>query len=254
MKLGIMQPYFLPYIGYFQLINVVDKYILYDNINYMKKSWVNRNRFLKINNGPSFFNIPLKDKSSFKKINEIELLDNDIWRKQILNSIFFNYKRAKYFSAVYPLIETIVLHSTNKLSDLNSNCIVSICKYLGINTEIIIDSSKYNYIEEKLSSTVLNNLNFPEIELLYLEKKVVRILEICKIERASTYVNAIGGKSLYSKDDFTQNGIELKFIESKPIKYKQFDNNFVSDLSIIDVLMFNSVEEINVLLNSFTLI
>jgi hypothetical protein len=251
MKLAIMQPYFFPYIGYFQLINAVDKYILYDNVNFIKKAWLNRNRHLLINNNSSYFYVPLKEKSSFKKIHEIELLDDDKWKRQIIKSIFFNYKKAKYFNDVYPLIEYVINYPTNKLTELNFQSIKSVCDYLNIKTELTVDNIKYYELEKRLTAKNLDEKNFPDLKLLDWQHKIVRIIEICRMEKAKIFINAIGGLELYSKDIFLKNGIDLKFIKTKKIKYKQFDNEFVPDLSIIDVMMFNSPDEIRRLLNEY---
>ena len=111
-----MQPYFFPYIGYFQAINAVDKYILYDNLNFIKEAWMNRNKYLIKNGTACYFHAPIKEKSSYKKIHEIELIENDKWKKKILHSLFFNYKKAKYFDDVYSLVSDVINYQTNKLS------------------------------------------------------------------------------------------------------------------------------------------
>jgi hypothetical protein len=254
MKIAIMQPYFFPYIGYFQAINVVDKYILYDNVNFIKKAWMNRNRHLLKNANSCYFQVPLKKQSSFRKIHEIELIEDDKWKKQMLKSIFFNYKRSKYFDDVYPLIEYVINYQTNKLTELNFQSIKSVCNYLKIKTEITADSVKYNDIEIKLTAKNIDEKDFPDLKLIDWQRKVIRILEICRIERANIFINAIGGINLYSKNVFLQNGIDLKFIKTKNIEYLQFDNDFVPDLSIIDVMMFNSPEDIRRLLNEYELV
>jgi len=249
-----MQPYLFPYIGYFQAINEVDKYILYDDINFIKKAWINRNKHLLKNGDCTYFLIPLNKKSSFKKINEIEIIENNIWKRRILKSIFFNYKKAKYFESVFPLIEDVINYPTNKLTEINYQSIKSVCDFLEINTVISKDSFKYKDIESKLSNDEINKNNFPDLMLHNWDRKVVRILGLCRIEKANIYINAIGGLNLYSKDDFSLNGIDLKFIKTKSIKYMQFSNDFVPNLSIIDVLMFNSKRDIKEMLTQFMLI
>jgi hypothetical protein len=254
MKLGIMQPYFFPYIGYFQAINATDKYILYENVNFIKKGWMNRNSHLLKNNKSCYFIVPLREKSSLKKINEIELHEDDKWRKQILNRLFFNYKKARYFDVVYPLIEFVINYPTNKLAEINYQSIKKVCEYLSIKTEITKECAKYADIEEQLMSEEINKNDFPSLKLENWDHKVVRILEICRRENANIYINAIGGIELYSKNIFLQNNIDLMFIRTKKIEYKQFNNEFIPNLSIIDVLMFNSIEKTNELLNEFDLI
>lgn len=249
-----MQPYFFPYIGYFQAINSVDEYILYDNLNFIKDAWMNRNKCL-LKNGESFnMTVPLKQKSSFKKIYEIEIFDDFKWKKKLLNSIFLNYKKAKYFEDVYPLVEKVVNYPTNKLTELNFQSIKCVCDYLDIQTKITVDCSKYNDIENKLHKTDIDENDFPNLKLNDSPTKVVRVLEICRIENVDEYINAIGGINLYPKEVFSENGITIKFIKTKDIKYNQFDKDFVPNLSIIDVIMFNSIEETKLLLDEFELV
>jgi hypothetical protein len=254
MKLAIMQPYFFPYIGYFQAINAVDKYILYDNLNFIKDGWMNRNRFLLKNGDPCYFRVALKEKSSFKRIYEIELIDDKRWKKKMLGSVAHNYKKAEYFEEVYDLIEKVINYPTNKLTELNYQSIKHVCDYLRIKTVISTDREKYNDLETKLGADIISEKDFPYLKIADCERKVIRILEICRLENADMFINAIGGMDLYSKDVFLKNGIELNFIKTKIIKYKQFNNDFVPDLSIIDVMMFNSKEKIKELLNHYELI
>lgn len=223
MKLGIMQPYFFPYIGYWQLINCVDKYIIYDDVNFIKGGWINRNIIL-INNKPQYINLPLIGSSSNKLINEISVSDNINLLKKLLKSIEFSYKKAPYIKDVYLLLEDIILYEESNLAKWLENSIISICDYLDINTEIIVSS----HIDK-------NN------EL----KSTNKILDICNVLGANEYINAIGGAALYSKDNFISKNIELSFIKTNEIVYKQFnDNMMVSNLSIIDVMIFNSKEDI----------
>ena len=253
MKLGIMQPYFFPYIGYFQLINAVDEFLVYDNVNFIKKGWINRNNIL-INGNPYLINVPLKSKSSFVKIKDIEIDDSLKWRKKILSDISTNYKRAKCFKDVYPIIEETINFKTSKVSEINFQSIKSVCDYLEINTKLSNDISAFFDLEAKLNNPSIDKLTFPNISLNHYEHKVVRVVEICKIKNAKTYINPIGGTDLYSKDEFLMNDIDLKFIKTGEITYPQFGNKFVPFLSIIDVLMFNSKDEIKNLLNNYDFI
>jgi len=230
MKLGIMQPYFLPYIGYFQLINAVDKYVIYDNIEYTKKGWINRNRILM--NGRDFLiSLPLKKDSDYKMICEREL-SSDYHPKKMLDQIKSSYAKAPYFKEVYLLLESIFYAGETNLFKYIFHSVKAINNYTGINTEMVI-SSTVN-IDHQLKS----------------EDKV---LAICKALSADTYYNAIGGKELYSKERFSSSGIELKFISSNDVQYQQFNHDFVPWLSIIDVLMFNAKEEVSVMLKNYTL-
>lgn len=232
MKIGIMQPYFLPYIGYFQLIQAVDQFIVYDNIQYTKKGWINRNRFLQ-NGKDILFSVPLKKDSDFLDVKDREV-SADFKKDKLLNQIREAYRRAPYFEQAFPVFEQIVQHDDMNLFRFIHNSIVRTCEYLKIDTEIVISSN---------------------VSIDHSLKNHDKVLALCAAVGATTYVNAIGGVELYSKEDFSSRDIELKFIKSKPFEYKQFDNEFVPWLSIIDVMMFNSREDtLAGITNSFDLI
>jgi len=229
MKIGIMQPYFLPYIGYFQLIKSVDTYVIYDDVNFIKGGWINRNRIL-LNGGEFMINVPMQGASAFKKINEINL--GKITPK-LFSTIEQAYRKAPYFKEVLPVIIDILNFETANLSTFISNSIVLIAQYLDIKTEIILSS-------EISKDIALKSQN--------------KVIEICEILGATEYHNAIGGKELYGKSQFAKKNIELKFLKTNPIVYNQFNNDFIPWLSILDVMMFNPVAEINNMLNSYELV
>lgn len=252
MKLAIMQPYFFPYLGYFQLINAVDNYILYNRVNYKKKSWLNRNYMLSAGNGtPVQFGIPLTNASSNKMINEVKIHNNLNWRQKFLRTVFFNYKRAPYFNDVYPLIENIINARYEYLYTFNNNSIIKIADYLNIQTKIITDDAYFNELEAHLAN---RDKYFHNYDKHTYSARVLRVLEICKERNADVYYNAIGGQTLYDKELFRKHNIELGFIETKPITYIQFEHAFISGLSIIDVMMFNSLEKIHELLCEYDII
>ncbi len=222
MKIGIMQPYIFPYIGYFQLINAVDKFVIYDNIQFTKKGWINRNRLL-LNGKDEYFTLPLKNDSDFLNVNERELSTD--WLKEktkILNKIKENYKKAPYFNEVYNLVESNFNFENLNLFDFILNALKNTLNYLTIKTEIVV------------SSTLAINHS------LKAEEKVIAI---CKALNAETYINPNGGIELYSKEHFLNEGIKLNFIKANNCVYKQLNNEFIPFLSIIDVMMFNSKEE-----------
>ena len=230
MKLAIMQPYFFPYIGYFQLINAVDTFVFYDDVNFIKGGWINRNRIL-INNKPKYINAQLIKPSSFSQIKDIDINNNF---NKLLKTIEQNYKKATYFNEVFHLIKNSINSENIKtISDLNINLIRQLLDYLEINTKIEVSSSKY-FDTKKIGRTE-------------------RIIELCKRNNANTYINAEGGKSIYKKDEFIKEGIELFFMKSNEIIYKQFDKEFSPNLSIIDVLMFNSKGEVKKMLENYSL-
>ncbi|MBI5965708.1 MAG: WbqC family protein [Chloroflexi bacterium] len=255
MKLAIMQPYFFPYLGYYQAIHAVDKYILYDNLTYIKEGWMNRNRYLVVNGDPAYFIVEVKKKSSFSKIRDIQLADNPWWRKKILKSIFYSYKPSPFFDEIYPLVERVLNAEVSFLTELNSKSIIEVCNYLDIKTEINTDTSRYLQLEEKLSNDGLEiSARFPSIKLDDPEKKVIRVIEICRKEGAEIFINAIGGRDLYNKEEFESSGIKLLFIQTNPYSYKQPSKIFYPHLSIIDVLMNCGKDTTKKLLNEYTLL
>lgn len=232
MKIGIMQPYFLPYIGYWQLLNAVDKYVIYDDVNYIKGGWINRNRIL-INKEPKYFNVKLNGASPNKLINEVEVSNDNIWQKKLLKTIEENYKKAPFFKEVFPIIEKIIENDEKNLAKYLEFSIKEICKYLDIKTELMLSSNL-----EKDNSL----------------KGKDKVIAICKELKGTEYYNAIGGQELYSFEEFKQNGIELRFLKTNEIIYKQFGDEVISNLSILDVLMFNSKEKVKEFLNNYSLI
>ncbi len=232
MKIAIMQPYIFPYIGYFQLINAVDKFIIYDDVNFINKGWINRNRIL-VNGKDSLFTIPLKEASQNKLINSIEVNWDIAWKSKFMKTIEQSYKKAPFYSQVHSLIEDLLGVEQMIFSEIICENLIQICRYLNINTQIVPSSSIY-------SNTHL--------------KAQERIIDICTQEQANTYINPIGGLELYNKIDFKAINIDLFFIKSKSINYIQFKNEFVPWLSIIDILMFNSPEQVSVLLNDYELV
>lgn len=231
-----MQPYLFPYIGYFQLIKAVDKFVIYDDVNFIKQGWINRNNIL-VQGKACLFTVPLKNQSSFSKINEVFVnkVFYDSWRKKILKTIEQSYKKAPFFKEVYHLIDCILDFDSEDvdISTLARNSLLDIAKYLKIDTEFVFSSTIYK--NEDLSGKY-------------------RVIDICKKENAVHYINPIGGQVLYEKSFFRNKGLELSFIKTLPVDYVQFDNNFVPWLSIVDVLMFNSIEEVNNLLDRFELV
>lgn len=229
MKVAIMQPYFFPYIGYFSLIKVVDLFIFYDDVNYIKGGWVNRNRIL-INSEAKYLTLNVKNGSPHKLINEIEFDDN---RQKLLKTIEQNYKKAPYFKQVWPLLETNLKLKTTSLADIAINSVRSVTNYLGMKTKFEISSVSY-----------------PETKGL---ERSERLKQICRKTHADTYINAIGGIDLYDKNDFLKNHINLQFLKPQLLQYKQYKETFIPGLSIIDVLMFNSIEDINKMLDQYQL-
>jgi hypothetical protein len=216
MKVAVMQPYFFPYIGYFQLINAVDLFIVYDNIKYTKKGWISRNRMLQQGKAVAF-SLALKRGSDFLDVRDRELAA-DFDRGRLLNQIREAYRRAPYFAQAFPVVEQVLQYGDRNLFRFLHNSILKTCEYLGIGTAIAKSS---------------------DIQIDQSLKHQDKVIALCERVGAGLYVNAIGGTELYSREDFQSRGIELKFIKPKPFEYRQFDNEFVPWLSIIDVMMFS---------------
>lgn len=232
MKIAIMQPYFCSYIGYYQLINSVDKFVICDNMQYTKRGWFNRNRILD-NGTDRIFTIPIKKDNRYLNVNLRFLADNSIEeRNRILKQIQTLYKKASFFSQNYPLVRRLFIQNNNNLFDFIHYSVVELCFNLDIKTEIILCSS---------------------LDIDHELKSQDRIIEMCKYFKPDTYINSIGGKELYDKKVFKKEGIDLKFIKSKNIEYAQFNHEFVPWLSIIDLLMFNDIEQIKSYLNEYEL-
>ena len=229
MKIGIMQPYLFPYIGYWQLIKAVDTYVVYDDAAYIKGGWINRNNYLFIND-KKLFTIQIKGASSYKLIKDIEIIDSF---SNFIKMLKNNYSKAPYFLKTMELINKIISFDKCNLALFISNSIQVILDYLNINVDVI------------LSSSVNKN------DALKGKDKVI---DICKVLNASDYYNAIGGMELYNKQEFLQNNIKLFFLKTNITWYKQFNNDFIPGLSIIDIMMFNSIKEINLMLDNFDLI
>jgi len=232
MKVAIMQPYFLPYLGYLQLIKSVDRFVIYDTIKYTKKGWINRNRYL-TNNEPTIFSIPIKKDSDYLNINQRILSDNYLdYNKKTLRKIEQSYKKAPNFNEIFPMISDIFLFDkTNNLFDFIFNSIEVLVNYLEIKTPLIKSS------EIDGDDTVL--------------KAKVRVVNICNQLSADEYINPIGGTDLYSKEVFQKYGLNLNFHKINEIEYQQFSNPYVPYLSILDTMMFTDAHS---LLNEYKLV
>ena len=217
MRVAIMQPYFLPYIGYFQLIAAVDVFVVYDNIKYTKKGWINRNRMLQ-NGSDTTFTLPLKGAPDSLDVVERELAP-DFNREKLLNQLKSAYRLAPHFNQTLPLVERIVRYEDPNLFRYLHHSICQTCSHLGIATEIRVSS---------------------DIGIDHSLKAQDKVLALCEATGADTYINAGGGVNLYSKDEFRSRGVDLKFIQSVAFDYPQFVGPFVPWLSIVDVMMFNS--------------
>ena len=223
-----MQPYFMPYIGYFQLMAVVDKYVIFDDVNYIKRGWSSRNNII-VNGQKHLFNIAVKGGSQNSLYMQVSVIDDFIKLRKTLE---MSYKKAPFFDDVMALTESVFTFEDRRFNHFMKHSYEVILNYLGINTELL------------LSSDLSNNKVF---------KGKDKIIDICKLLGASEYYNAIGGKDLYDRLEFSNQGIKLGFINSILVPYPQLAKEFIPGLSIIDVLMMNSKESVLKLIDSFTI-
>lgn len=217
-----MQPYFFPYIGYFQLIGAVDLFIVYDNIKYTKKGWINRNRMLQ-EGKDVIFSLPLKSDSDYLDVRE-RMLSDDFDRDKLLNRFRGAYARAPHFAETFPIIEFAVRHPDTNLFRFLHHALICTCRHLGLQTPIRVSSS---------------------IDIDHSLKGQDKVIALSRAVQATTYVNAIGGLQLYDREAFRQQGLCLKFIRPGSFEYRQFGGTHVPWLSIIDVLMFNPIDVIH---------
>lgn len=228
-----MQPYFLPYIGYFQLIKNVDEFVIYDKIKYTKKGWINRNRIL-TNNGIEYITLPIKKGSDYLMVYEREL--SQTWNKdriKLVNRLSNYYKKSPFFRENFDVINDCLNQSE-----------INLFKFIYGSVEII-----NNFLDIKTPLIIYSKLSIDESF-----KNKEKVIEICKNLNANKYINPIGGLELYSKNEFIKNGIELNFLSVDGVKYNQGKETFSENLSIVDVLMFNQKEDIKKFLNNYKLI
>ena len=233
MNLVIMQPYLFPYIGYFQLLAAADRFVVYDDVQFIKGGWINRNRIL-VNSQPWLFTVPLDQPSPNRLIGDIELRPAGQWQPKLLQTITQNYRHAPHFDEVFDLIQQIFAPEARTIADLVRISLSKIVEYLQLSVQIVPSSAIYGNTQLKSQE---------------------RVLDICRLEGADYYINATGGRTLYNGEVFKENGIDLRFIHPKIIAYPQQNKNkdFVAGLSIVDVLMNNSVPEMKQLLSAYSL-
>ncbi len=232
-KIAVMQPYVFPYLGYFQLINAVDEFVFYDDVNFIKRGWINRNRIL-YGNDFKLITFPCQKISQNKYIKDIKI---DLKAKEYLKlreTINYTYKNAPFYSEVLGIINDVFDSHINNISELAIKSVKKTSEYIGLKKMFSVSSNSFseyqNYLKEE------------------------RLIKICKKSKSKIYINPIGGRDLYTKQDFKKEGINLYFLKPSLPEYKQFNHPFVSGLSIIDIMMFNSPEEIRSMLNQYALI
>lgn len=232
-SVAIMQPYIFPYLGYFQLIDAVDIFVFYDDVNFIKKGWINRNRLF-VNDSEFLFTVPLKKASQNKLIKDIALFDEEVWKKDFLITLKHAYSQAPYYDQVLDIVNRVFKKPLTNIGELAAQSIIEVVDYLEIEVEFQFSSKQHAKIQTDLAAD--------------------RLIEITKHCQATTYVNASGGKNLYQKDYFQEHDIQLLFVSSNlEESLLKYDKSRYG-LSILDVLMNHSKQEALVLIKQNNLI
>lgn len=231
-----MQPYFFPYIGYFSLIQHVDKFILFDTVQFIRHGWIERNRILNPNGSWQYIRVPLLKHSRETKIEEIRI-DNNIAWKEKLSSQLQHYKNiAPNYPAVKSVVDNIFRTEYFSIVELNYAALCAICDYIKINTPIVIFSKM---------DLELDPVNDPDEWALNICKKINGVTE---------YWNPTGGMTFFDRNKYQLNKIDLKFQKINLREYDQKRDVFEPGLSIIDILMFNSIKTVREMLDDYELL
>jgi len=226
---SIMQPYFLPYIGYLQLIANSDEFIFFDEVQYNTRSWMNRNRILHPNKNISYqyISVPIKKHSQGTLIKDVIINYIEKWENKILGQITM-YKKlnAPFYRETRALLIELFNKKYTSFLELCIESIKRICNYLEIDFKYEI-ASNITYRKDLI--------NEPGDWALAISKRL----------KAETYINPYGGYEIFDEEKFNNSNINLRFLKPNLSAYKQSKRtDFFKGLSIIDILMFNSKKEI----------
>lgn len=227
-----MQPYFFPYIGYFQLMNAVDMFVFYDDAQYMKGGWINRNRIL-VNGTPAWLTLPIGTAGLKLSINQRNYLLSSDAIAAVKMRLQTCYRKAPAFDDMYPLLCELFDYADSNVAAFNANLLTALARKLGITCRFLTSSSMDTRIDLKGQS---------------------KVIDICRQIGADDYLNPIGGMKLYEDETFSEHGITLNFLQANPTCYAQFGTEPVPSLSIIDVLMFNSIEQARTMLANYRVV
>ena len=230
-KIGIMQPYWFPYLGYFQHCVSVDKFVFLTDANYKKKGWINRNRII-VDSREHMITVPLQKASQNNKIFEQKVLQGHGWKKSILATLRHSYHKAPFYSAAISVVEQALMSPAISISDYAIESIAAVFEYIQGRAPVFETSDKYNNAD-------LIGEN--------------RIIDICLRAGADDYCNPISGCKLYDPASFRGRGLSLFFLEPGLKRYPQLSKKYIPSLSIIDALMMNSRSDMRELLNSYCL-
>lgn len=231
-RLAIMQPYLFPYLGYYQLMAAVDRFMLLDDVNFIKRGWVNRNRIL-VQGKEHIFTLPVTAASQNRRINDLALHEYPRWRSRFFNTLQRAYARSDHFASAMDILDYALPQEAESLQEVLGHSLISISRTLGIDTEIICTSQVDPEPQQRGSE---------------------RILALCRENATREYLNLPGaGRDLYDPADFATAGIRLRFLQPVIQAYPQQAETFVPRLSLVDIIMNNSIDEIQTLLAAFTL-
>lgn len=231
MRLSIMQPYLFPYVGYFQLIYCTDCFLAYDDVAYIKNGWINRNRWL-VARKPTFFTVPVHDGNCLHRIHEVTVVNDRRWRRKMILQFEQSYGKSPYFSDAHSLLVSTINDLEGTIADMAFHSIERTSQYLGLPARLI--RSSHANLHTTLSGQA-------------------RVIAICRQLGATEYINAPGGRSLYSQSEFSEHGINLKFLRPNLQPYPQGQGDFQSALSILDVIAYNGRSTATRMLTEFTL-
>lgn len=238
MKIGIMQPYFFPYIGYFSLIKNTDKFILFDIVQFIRHGWIERNRILKQENDWQYISVPLLKHSLETKIKDIKINNNENWKNKICSQLQHYKKKAPFYKQTMDVLQDALNIETDSIVELNAHTLKSVCNYLGINFDYDIFSQM---------NLEIDKVNAPD----------EWALNICKaLGNIDEYWNPPGGQEFFDRNKYEKAGIKLYFQKVNVVPYPQRrgPENIITGLSIIDVMMFNSVDAIKEMLDDYELL
>lgn len=234
MKLAIMQPYFFPYIGYWQLIHAADCFVLFDDAQYMRHGWINRNRILRPGGGWQYILVPLKKHTVAESIKNVQVHPDKKWKELIIGQLAHYKKKARYFDEANEMVrDSLFSNNEQGIAAINFAIIKKLCAWLGIEKEIIVSSEQ----------------NFDYAHVGDAGEWALRIAEQMG---ASEYINPISGAALFNREKFSASNIMLSFLKPQEIVYSQ-RGVFEPSLSIIDVLMFNGIEGTKGLLKNYSI-
>ncbi|MFN7221849.1 MAG: WbqC family protein [Burkholderiales bacterium] len=232
MRVAIMQPYFCPYLGYFQLMHSADRFVLLDDVNFIVRGWINRNQIL-LEGRPHLFSLPVANASQNTRICDLQLSESIDWRSRLLKTVKQAYSRAPQFGAAAHFIESVIKFNDTRLVAYVANSVQLASTRLELRCEILRSS------ELALKPSLAGQH---------------RIAALCKHLGATEYINPIGGRNLYDAKLFANAGIKLSFLEASITPYQQFGKTFVPGLSILDAMAFNTPEIIKARLLNFNLV